>query len=175
MKKLDFEKVFEKIIFVIFVATLVFLFIQEVEAQTVTTNYAPYWDTQTDSINGWELYWAGYPQFGQGQWTHTIIHDANGVIRQIRDDEKAPGVPYSVYYPTPTEMRQWAQANSGQPVTVYMVDRNTSITFRAVSGNITGKEALTPSGALNNLLLKQRNVPYYTTGGQILWFLYGQN
>jgi hypothetical protein len=144
-------------------------------AETLSTNYWQGWNEDRDSINGWELYWAGYPQFGQGQWTHTLIHEADGTIRQIRDDEKAPGVPYSVYYPTPTEMRQWAQANSGQPVTVYMVDRGSSVTFRAVSGNVTGKDGIRPSEALSNLLLKQRNVPYYSTGGQILWFLYGQN
>lgn len=165
----------KKLVYIFLTIATILALSSQVSAQTVTATYHPSWNDQIDSINGWELYWAGYPQFGQGQWTHTLIHEADGTIRQIRDDEKAAGVPYSVYYPTPTEMRQWAQANSGQPVTIYMVDRNTSITFRAVSGSVTGKEALSPSGALNNLLLKQRNVPYYSTGGQILWFLYGQN
>lgn len=121
-------------------------------AEILSTTYWSGWNDYTSGVDGLELKNAGYPQFGQGQ---TVTQDT-----------------YSIYYPTPTEMRQMAQSATGQRVTIYGVDRGTSYTFRAVSGSYTGKDGLTPSQALNNLLLRIKNVPYYTTGGQILWFLY---
>jgi len=134
--------------------------------QTLSTTYHPSWNDYTAGVNGGELYNAGYPQFGQGQWTHN---------EGLKEEEKDPTVRYDIYYPTLTEMIQWAQALNGGMVTIYSVNRTSSFTFRAKVGNTTGKDGLYPSEAMSNLLLKLKGVPYYTTGGQILWFLYGQN
>lgn len=156
----------KKLVYIFLTIATILAFSSQTSAQTITENYHPSWENQTHGIAAHELALAGYPQFGQGQMY---------INPYIEDWKKDPNTIYDYYFPTPTEMRQYAQAATGSPVRVYMVDRNTSITFRAVSGSITGKDGLSPSEALSNLLLKIKRVPHYTTGGQILWFLYGQN
>lgn len=156
----------KKLLFIIIAILLTVFLIDIAHGQTLNANYYQTFNENTQGIAAHELALVGYPQFGEGQMY---------VNPFIENWQKDPTVIYDYYIPTLREMVQWAQTSTGSPVTIYMVDRTSSITFRAVSGSITGKDGLSPSEALSNLLLKIKRVPYYTNGGQILWFLYGQN